>query len=214
MLERFSNSDIWLTYVLIGIFIGIVSLKQINSYRFLKLIKLGWTSEYIKHILTTPKKDTYFSGLLIFLSCLCFSLFYKIYKVNYLFEEKNFELELFFKTFIFLSIYLFVKYIIQKIIGYVFQINKIISQYLCFKYSLLYYIGILVYIPLLMMVYANLSSYYLTVIFGVFASFYVLRIIFFYLKFRSLISNHLFYFILYICSFEIIPIFFLIRYME
>ncbi|WP_373284004.1 DUF4271 domain-containing protein [Psychroflexus planctonicus] len=214
MLERFSNSDIWLTYILIGVFVAIVALKQINSYRFTNLFKLGWSNQYIKHVLSSPKSDFYFSGLLVVLSSFCVALFFITYYTNYLGNVNEINFELLLKVLILISSYLIFRFLTQKFIGFIFQIDKIITQYLCFKFSLLYYASILSYIPLILLVYSDLSELYINIFIVILTSFYVIRIILFYLKSRSLISNHLFYFILYICSFEILPIFLLIWYMK
>jgi hypothetical protein len=214
MLERFSHSDILITYLLIGIFISIVVLKEINTYRFKSLFRLGWTNQYFKLLVTTPKSDFYFSTLLIIISSLCITLFYAMYSKISLNQVNKIELALLIKPFILILIYLLVKYVLQKIIGIIFQIEKMINQYLILKYSLVFYIGIALYIPILIIVYSNLEIEYLNIILTLLSCFYLIKILFFFFKLRSLLTNQLFYFILYICSFEIIPIFFLIWYLK
>jgi hypothetical protein len=214
MLERFSHSDIWLNYILIGLFIAIVALKQINSYRFNKLISLGWTNQYIKLIMKSPKNDIYFSSVLIFTSTLSFTLALLLYNANWLYQINELSFELVLKPFLYIIGYLLLKFAAQKLIGFIFHIDKVITPYLILKYNLLFYIGIVIYIPLLLVYYSNMSEVYFNVIILLLFVFYVAKIVLFLVKSRSPISSHLFYFILYICSFEIMPIFYTIWYLK
>lgn len=214
MLERFSYSDIWLTYVLLGIFVFIVILKEINAYKFSTFLQLGWSNTYIKHVLNSPKKNYLFTGLLLLISSSVYVFLYVVYINKFVYASNEINHELVYKSFIIILTYLLIKHQAQKWIGFIFDINPIINTYLSIKYNLLYYLGIISFIPLLLLVYSNLNKSIFQLMIVAFAAFYLLRIGLLCFKLRSTLFNHLFYFILYICTFEILPILFLIWYVN
>ncbi|GGE20874.1 DUF4271 domain-containing protein [Psychroflexus salis] len=214
MIERVSDSLYFLHFIFLAIFIGIVVLKEVNAFWFKKFIQLGWSTDYLKLVFTSPKKDRSFINLLLFLSTIIISLSYQF--IHQALNENaivfNLKSSLF--TLSYILGFLLFKYLIQKSIAYLFNVKKVLNNYVELKLNLFCYFGLLMFVPLLLLVYTELNSLFIVIIYGVFVGFYILKIAQFLLKSRSLIARHLFYFILYICSLEIIPILFIIRYLK
>ena len=214
MIERVSDSYNILHITFLVICIAIVVLKEINTQWFTKFLKLAWSADYLKLISSTPKRDKNFTGLLLFISSIIMAISYQLYSESLQQHQIQFNLQTSAIVLVLLLFFLFVKFLFQKFIGFIFNIQKLIDDFLDLKYSFYYYSGFLMLIPLLLLSYTQLNQFTIGLIYFMIASFFVIKISLFLIKIRSLITRHLFYFILYICTLEIIPILFIIRYLK
>jgi hypothetical protein len=214
MIERVSNTYNILHITFLVICIAIVVLKEINTQWFTKFLKLAWSADYLKLISSTPKRDKNFTGLLLFISSVIMAISYQLYSESLQQHQIQFNLQTSAIVLVLLLFFLFIKFLFQKFIGFIFNIQRLIDDFLDLKYSFYYYSGFLMLIPLLLLSYTQLNQFTIGLIYFMIASFFVIKISLFLIKIRSLITQHLFYFILYICTLEIIPILFIIRYLK
>ncbi len=214
MIERVSNTYNILHITFLVICIAIVVLKEINTQWFTKFLKLAWSADYLKLISSTPKRDKNFTGLLLFISSVIMAISYQLYSESLQQHQIQFNLQTSAIVLVLLLFFLFIKFLFQKFIGFIFNIQRLIDDFLDLKYSFYYYSGFLMLIPLLLLSYTQLNQFTIGLIYFMIASFFVIKISLFLIKIRSLITRHLFYFILYICTLEIIPILFIIRYLK
>jgi hypothetical protein len=179
------------------------------------LLSLGWSNLYIKEAMNSPKKEYSFQIVLLlmfFLMTLQFILLINVgdnkIQTNLLNQVLNI------KHFIFFISILCLKYMMQLFVAYIFNVKQTITKYLKLKYNMLYYLSIISYFPILFFYYASIKiqyiEFYLLVIFII----YIIKLLFYYSKLRGHITNHLYYFILYICTFEILPLYLIFRYIE
>lgn len=212
MVERLSESYSWVTYLFLFVFVAMVALQQINTHRFSEFLKLGWSQAYIKQTFQSAKREWYFNLALLFISFSSMSFIATIFFARKETVNKEVDFDQFWKVVIAMLVFFSIKYILQKVIGYVFEVSKTIRYYLVFKSSYLFYIGFIMFIPALLLIYSSVSTLVISAMVAILLFFYVASIVKLFFKLRSEISKHLFYYILYICSFEIIPFYFVVWY--
>ena len=198
----------WITLVLVGCIVVLALLKGAYPNRFDSFIKLPFSKNYFISKGRTEEIKHPFNLLLFVIQVLSISLFV------YLFfsEESKSNPFLFIQIIIGFVTLVIVKISIEKIIGNIFSIEKIIDQYVLEKLTYRNLLAIILLVFNIIFYFTvNPSSTVLIVITGVFG---VLNLIFIYFslkKHRSLLFGNFFYFLLYLCTLEISPYFILYK---
>ncbi|WP_130733384.1 DUF4271 domain-containing protein [Flavobacterium sp. J27] len=208
--ERIIQFKDWATILFVLNFIIIAINRNVFQARFSEFIKLAISDKYTKIY-----KDTsnLMSGFTISMFCIqLFSLsFFILLLLKHFNYSKTSEGILFLQIFTFLAVFILSKYLIEKIIATSFKIEEFNEQFNLLKVSYRTYFGflllpinvILFYNPILnknwiyfvlitIMILANLTTYIVT-----------LKI------YQNLVMRKIFYFILYLCTLEIAPYYFI-----
>ena len=104
--------------------------------------------------------------------------------------------------------YFSIKRLLEFLFGYLFKVNKQLKFFLFSKSNYLYSVSFILFFGLILVEYSQLNSLFL-VYFSILL--FSLRFIIHTFSNKKLISSELFYFILYLCSFEIAPLFILYK---
>ena len=209
-LEKIAYSNYWITILLMFLFLGIVLLKAINANRLKETVFSLFNVSFIET--ETDEKTSFFDVFQIvififFVSVLSLLIYrFKIYESTN--EIDSFST--FYSIFLSLSSYFFLKKVLENIFSYLFMIKKEVYFFLISKYNYLYAVSFLLYISLVLSEYAGFSTSYL-LYFSVFL--FAVQFVFHIVINKNLIFRELFYFILYICAFEIAPLFILFKLM-
>ena len=209
-LEKIAYSNYWITILLMFLFLGIVFLKAINANRLKETVFSLFNVSFIET--ETDEKTSFFDVFQIvififFVSVLSLLIYrFKIYESTN--EIDSFST--FYSIFLSLSSYFFLKKVLENIFSYLFMIKKEVYFFLISKYNYLYAVSFLLYISLVLSEYAGFSTSYL-LYFSVFL--FAVQFVFHIVINKNLIFRELFYFILYICAFEIAPLFILFKLM-
>ena len=128
-----------------------------------------------------------------------------------IFSNGEFNLKIFQNNFYNISLFIFLKYLLEKFIGWLFEFNRICNNYLNAKLFYFNTLGTLVlFLNILSvfsenfnqeLVYTSLTIILLYLIISHFTIFF---------SFKNLIYKNWFYFILYLCTLEIIPYYYII----
>ena len=128
-----------------------------------------------------------------------------------IFSNGEFNLKIFQNNFYNISLFIFLKYLLEKFIGWLFKFNRICNNYLNAKLFYFNTLGTLVlFLNILSvfsesfnqeLVYVSLTIILLYLIISHFTIFF---------SFKNLIYKNWFYFILYLCTLEIIPYYYII----
>ena len=128
-----------------------------------------------------------------------------------IFSNGEFNLKIFQNNFYHIGLFIFLKYLLEKFIGWLFKFNRICNNYLNAKLFYFNSLGALVlFLNILSifsesfnqeLVYVSLTIILLYLIISHFTIFF---------SFKNLIYKNWFYFILYLCTLEIIPYYFII----
>ena len=128
-----------------------------------------------------------------------------------IFSQGKFTLNIFENNFYHISLFIFLKYMLEKFIGWLFEFKRISNNYLNSKLFYFNALGIpVLFLNMLIvfsenyneeLVYFSLTVILLYLIISHFSIFFA---------FKNLIYKNWFYFILYLCTLEIIPYYYII----
>tara|TARA_B110000240_G_C13453019_1_gene433383 strand:+ start:134 stop:802 length:669 start_codon:yes stop_codon:yes gene_type:complete len=209
-LEKIGTSNYWITLILLFLLFGLVLLKAISSKR----LKGSLYSLFNKNFIHSESKDntSFFDAFQI-----VFFLFSAIVISLLVFNFKMYRSgtgDAVFSSFLLVlmrisSYFLLIK-ILENVFLYVFLIKKEVRFFIVSKSNYLNAIAFLLYIAIVLNQYAHLKQTHLYY----FACFlFFIRAVFHVVSNKNLIFRELFYFILYICAFEIAPLFILFKLM-
>ncbi len=200
--NRIIESLDWVTLIMVGCILIIAILKVIYPKRFNDFIRLPVSNNYFLAKGKSEELRHPFSILLFVIQLISTSLF-----VNLFFLEKGkANVFLFLQILFVVFVFIIVKTSIEKMIGAIFSIEKLIDHYIYEKLSYRNFLSLLLIIT-------NFIFYFsikpdlniLLILTGILFLVNMLILSYSYKNYRSLIFNNLFYFLLYICALEISP---------
>lgn len=206
----------WITISLLLVLVFLLLAKVFFPQHFEYFFKLPYSGRYFQ----SDRKDKNhltngFSLLLYAAHIVSVSLF--IYIALSFFELVGTENPkiLFVQILVVYTLFFSFKYFFEKILGDIFKMDKTIDQYLFSKISYRNYLALCLFPIVLLFVYAiKPTEILIWAAMGIFLLLNLLFLLDFYQKTRSLISENWFYFILYLCAFEIAPYFILYKAFE
>jgi len=211
-IERHIESMDWVTITLVICLLLVALAKHVYPREFLQFITLPISNKYFLVQGKTQQIFHLFNILLFIAQVFSVSLFiFLFFKVLQPETVQNNEY-LFIQICTAYSVFVGVKFSIEKIIGTAFSLDTVINSYLFQKLSYRNLISLFIFI-------LNLFLYYVIEPTGTILLFFVAAIIVFngialfysYKTNRSLIMSNFFYFILYLCALEISPYFILYK---
>lgn len=198
-------SNEWFT---VFIFLGLVAItlsKQLFSVRFDDFIAVLGNSKYLKIYSRDQKFIDGFESLLFFNLIISLSIFGFLSYFT-LVEPTRFDLLVFFKITFAVTALVLIKVLLERLIGSLFEIDKLIDSYLFQKTSYLNFSGIvLLPINVLLLYSITPSKLIIYVSIGLIILINSVGLITSFKNHQKLILNNLFYFILYLCALEIGP---------
>lgn len=209
-IDKITYSNNWITIIFILLLVCIVFLKLLNAKKLNESFFALFNFSFIEGDSSEPNNLlSPFENVLFLFSVSTISLlvyFFKIYNQ----PETIQSFTTFFTLFLVVFCFFFLKKLLEFALTRLFLIKNQIGIFLITKANYLYSISFILYILLILYEYANVKSVYL---FYLSAFLFLLRFVFFIFRNKKLILNKLFYFILYICAFEIAPLFVLFNLM-
>jgi hypothetical protein len=192
----------------VGCIILLALLKGSYSKRFEEFIKLPFSKNYFIAKGKTEEIKHPFNLLLFGIQILSVSLFLYLFFSK---ETKSNPL-LFIQILTGVLVFTIVKISIEKIIGSIFSINKIIDQYVYEKLTYRNFLAVILLIINFIFYFSVNPSTDTLIVFASVLGILNIIIIFSSLKnHRSLLYSNFFYFLLYLCTLEISPYFILYK---
>ncbi|HET8809859.1 MAG TPA: DUF4271 domain-containing protein [Flavobacteriaceae bacterium] len=211
-IERYHVANDWITLLFVAVFLLVAVCKLAYPYRFENFTKLIYTTRYFSINQNKTSLTDSFSFLLYGTQILSVSLFIFLLISVFSIVETTDEKILFVQIALAYLLFFSVKYFLEKITATLFKMEKIIDLYLLHKITYRNFIAVALLPITLFFMYATFSAKTLMLVIAgivVLANLYILII--FYKKNRKLVSQYWFYFILYLCTFEIAPYFILYK---
>ncbi len=204
--ERTIISKDWLTLLFLVSFCLLVLIRFVFRKQFSLFLVFLFSNKYENQFIS--KQDdvvNWFSSLLFIVQIISFTIF--IYIAVIFFHPTLINAPfLFVKIITFTTFFIIIKYILEKIVAVILDLESHINTYNFYKLSTRNLFGItLIPINLLLVYYINGNK---IIFFSVILTFLLYNLIglFFLLKnYQKLIISKLFYFILYLCALEIAP---------
>ncbi|WP_166960818.1 DUF4271 domain-containing protein [Yeosuana marina] len=204
MLRTIQTFELFTILIVIGIaFIAVA--KSLFPRRFNDFVYVLGNSKYLKIYAREQKFFDRFDALLFVNLILSLSIFGFIYLKlsNQVFAP---NIDVIFKLTIGIGIFILIKVLLERLIGSLFEIDKLIDQYLFQKISYKNFIGLfLVPVNLILLFSITPSLIILYIIIFLLLVVNIMGLITTIKTHQSLIKRNLFYFILYLCTLEIAP---------
>ncbi|WP_111308528.1 DUF4271 domain-containing protein [Confluentibacter sediminis] len=204
MLRDATSYELFTILMVIGlVFIAIA--KLVSPKRFDDFIIVLGNSKYLKIYLKEQKFFDKFDALLFINLVISASIFGFLI---YAFTIKNTEpsINLMFKLAVGIGVFILIKVLFERLIGSLFEIDKLIDDYLFQKITYKNYLGILL-LPinalLLFSISPSLKILYIIIILMLIVN--IIGAITTIKAHQSLLKRNFFYFILYLCTLEIAP---------
>ena len=208
--EKVFINNSWFTLVIVFLFALVFFLKGLGGNK----LKGYAVSIFNSHFIETELEEnvTFFNSfhILIFsFSVAVISLLlYSFAENSLVVAQDGFHSFLYFVciTFLFFGL----KWGLEYVLTVIFFIKKEVRFFLVSKFSYLYSISFLIYIGLILVEYTKLDKVFLAYFTG---ALFLIRFAVHLVNNKKLIFSKLFYFILYLCAFEIAPLFLLFKLM-
>ena len=195
----------WFTiFTIIGLF-AIVAAKFVNTLRFNDFLYVVGNSKYLKIYAKDQKFIDQFDSFLFINLALSISIFVYFAYSTFV-SPLSFELISFLKLVLAVSTIVVIKTLLERLIGSLFEIDRLMDNYLFQKTTFKNYSGIIFLVANLFLLYTN--AYAKVIIIVAFSLICLINLIGFLTSFKNYqnrINPNLFYFLLYLCALEIAP---------
>ena len=212
MLRNYILFDGFTIIILLNIIIVTIA-KTLNNSKFKQFLFLYLNNSFLKFSSNDNSFLSSFNSLLNINYIISLSVYISILiSFNLYGFNNNFEISMFFTTFIVIVAFIYTKYMIEILVGWAFNINKFIISFNLQKNSFNKLIGLIMILLNSLAIYSFPNS----ITFIKISIFFVisLYLIGLYKVIRlndNLILSNMFYFILYLCTLEIVPILFFLN---
>ena len=205
MLRDVTSNELFTVLIVFGlIFIAIA--KLISPRRFDDFLLVLGNSKYLKIYIKDQKFFDRFDAMLFINLVISSSIFgFIIYRlvVTGIIEP---SINIMFKLVVAIGTFILIKVLVERLIGSLFEIDKIIDSYLFQKITYKNYLGILLLPINAILLYTITPS--LNIIYGIVILLMIVNIVGVITTFKahqSSLKRNMFYFILYLCALEIAP---------
>ena len=212
MIRDYILFDGFTIIILLNIIIVTIA-KTLNNSKFKQFLFIYLNNSFLKFKSNDNSFLSSFNSLLNVNYIISLSVYISILFSNNLYGfNNNFETSIFFTTLVFIVVFIYTKYFIEILIGWAFNISKFVVSFNLQKNSFNKLLGIFIILLNSLAIYSFPNS----IIFIKISIFFVisLYVVGLYKVIRlndNLILSNMFYFILYLCTLEIVPILFFIN---
>lgn len=209
---RIAENKDWATALFVLAFVIIAFTKSVYENRFEDFMNLIFSDKYSKVYRDSSNISSSFTVSLFVVQVISFSFFIQIILSLFGHASKT-DWLLYIQIFTFLIFFILAKYLIEKIIATAFNIEEFVEQFNLQKVTYRTYIGLII-LPLsvVLFYYDTISRNILLFLIVIVLIFNILAYLISIKNYQNLIFGKLFYFILYLCTLEIAPYFFMYYY--
>lgn len=213
--QRVINNIDWITAIIFSSILFMAIAKNLFYNRFLNFIILPFNNKYIFMYNKKDKLLNWFNIFFTIFQLLNFSLFIYLTS-NILYNSESELYPVVFSIILgLLFLFLFGKILLQMGGGFVFNNNRIISEFIFKKLSYLNHSSIIMLAANIILAYVLKDSkivvfvsIFLIVVVNVIGWITIIK------NYQKVISSYFFYFILYLCALEIAPIVIIANYLK
>ncbi len=199
----------WATYLFIFSFALIAITKSAFETRFSEFLRILVSDKYIKVYKDSSHLMSGFTVLLFIVKLISFSFFIQLVLHYFGYVSKT-DWVIFVRIFTFFGIFILSKFLIERIVATVFNIEEFVEQFNLQKVSYRTFIGLLLLPINIYLFYNNTpSNILINCIIGVILIINLLSYLVSLKIYQNLLISKLFYFILYLCALEIAPYYFI-----
>jgi hypothetical protein len=199
----------WATYLFVLSFVLIAITRTAFEGRFSEFLRILVSDKYIKVYKDTSHLMSGFTILLFIVQIISFSFFIQLLLHYFGYVSKT-DWVVFIRIFTFFGVFVLSKFLIEKIVAAIFNIEEFTEQFNLQKVSYRTFIGIIL-LPINIYLFYNnsLSNVWIYCIIGVILAINLFSYLVSLKIYQNLLIGKLFYFILYLCALEIAPYYFI-----
>ncbi|MEC4049971.1 DUF4271 domain-containing protein [Flavobacterium sp. SUN046] len=202
------NKD-WATALFILSIALVVVAKSLFENRFNDFVRLIVSDKYFKIYKESNHLLSGFNVLLFLVNLISLSFFIELALCAFLNLPKT-DWILFVQIFTGLTVFILSKFLIEKIIANIFNVEELVELFNLQKVNFRTYLGLLLLPITVVLYYGNFATKTLFIVIISILLFVNLLTYFFSLKiYQNILFSKLFYFILYLCALEIAPYYFI-----
>lgn len=207
--ERIIESKDWATILFIICLIIIAVNKTISSVRFREFIRLAYSDKYTKIYRDSSNLMSGFTISMFVLQLLSFS-FFTLLLLNQFNKAEKTDLIVYIQIFTFLTVFILSKFLIEKIIATAFKMEEFNEQFNLLKVNYRAYFG-LVLLPVNIILFYNSlnSNWFFWILLIALITINITTYLVALKLYQNLLLRKIFYFILYLCTLEIAPYYFI-----
>jgi hypothetical protein len=207
--ERIITYTDWATLLFIMAFVIIAVNRNVFATRFYEFIRLAISDKFTKIYKDRSNMLSGFTISMFVVQLLSLSFFILLLLNQLGIKEKNDGI-VYIQIITFLGVFILSKYLIEKIIATTFQFEEFIEQFNLLKVSYRTYLGFIL-LPINLILYYNTlqSDWIFIILTSLLVVFNALTYIIAIKIYQNLVIRKLFYFILYLCTLEIAPYYFM-----
>ncbi|WP_353079309.1 DUF4271 domain-containing protein [Flavobacterium sp.] len=208
-IERVLVNKDWATLLFVLATAIIALNKTIFSVRFNEFIKLGYSEKYNKIYKDTNNLLSWFTISMFVIQLISFSFFILLF-LSYFNYTKTDNYITYIQVITFLFVFILSKFLIEKIIGTAIDSESLVDKFNLIKVNYRAFLGFIL-LPINIVLYYN--SWPIKEVFYIILTIFLLYNVFTYYflvkTYQKTILSKLFYFILYLCTLEIAPYYFM-----
>jgi len=207
--NRLIESKDWAT-ILFVLCLGIIAInKTISSIRFNEFIRLAFSDKYTKIYKDSSNLLSGFTISMFVLQMVSFTFFIMLILNQFGKAEKTNGI-VFIQIFTFITVFILSKFLIEKIVATVFKIEEFNEQFNLLKVNYRAYFGFIL-LPLNIILFYNSfdSNLFFWILMVALLAINLVTYIIALKLYQNLLMRKIFYFILYLCTLEIAPYYFI-----
>jgi hypothetical protein len=207
--DRIIESKDWAT-ILFMVCLAIIAVnKTISSVRFNEFVRLAYSDKYTKIYRDSSNLMSGFTISMFVLQLISFS-FFTLLVLNQFNKAEKTDLIVYIQILTFLSVFILSKYLIEKIISTAFKIEEFSEQFNLLKVNYRAYFGFIL-LPVNIILYYNSlnSNWFFWTLLITLISINIITYLVVLKLYQNLLLRKIFYFILYLCTLEIAPYYFI-----
>jgi hypothetical protein len=207
--NRLIESKDWAT-ILFVLCLGIIAInKTISSIRFNEFIRLAFSDKYTKIYKDSSNLLSGFTISMFVLQMVSFTFFIMLILNQFGKAEKTNGI-VFIQIFTFITVFILSKFLIEKIVATVFKIEEFNEQFNLLKVNYRAYFGFIL-LPLNIILFYNSfdSNLFFWILMVALLTINLVTYIIALKLYQNLLMRKIFYFILYLCTLEIAPYYFI-----
>ncbi len=207
--ERITGSKDWATLVFVACFALIAINRNVFENRFSEFIKLAVSDKYTKIYKDSGNMLSWFTISFFFIQVISFTFLLQFLLSYFNLTEKTSWVS-FIQIFTLIGAFILAKYLIEKIIATSFNIEEFNELFNLHKVNYRTYIGLLL-LPVNIFLFYNDAQHQIVIyiIIGLIIAASIVSYLVSLRIYQNLILSKLFYFILYLCTLEIAPYYFM-----
>jgi hypothetical protein len=206
---RITETKDWATLLFVLSFASIAITKSVFENRFADFVRLVFSDKYTKIYRDSSHLRSGFTVSLFFVQVISFAFFIQL-SLSYFGHASKTDWVLYIQIVTFLIFFILSKYLIEKIIATVFDIEEFVEQFNLQKVTYRTYIGVFILPINIILFYSDsISKNILLLMIFIILTVNIITYFISIKNYQNLIFGKLFYFILYLCALEIAPYYFM-----